>query len=99
MLRRRPRSRKSRNGVRESSSGSIVISMPRASSGVDSGSDSEGGINSLRLDIVIWGSSPFEAKREAARDANASAFAFAARRTWIILTSWSCASSWLTFSW
>lgn len=41
LLERRPHSRKSRNMVHQSSDGSVVISMPRTSSGIDSGGDSE----------------------------------------------------------
>lgn len=84
---RHSHSRKSRNGVRQSSNGSTVISMPKTSSGIDSGGDLEKGINSLRPNIVIWRSSPSEVERETVRGAKASTFAFVAHRTWSILTS------------
>lgn len=69
--------------------------MPKTSSGADSGDNSKRGINNLRPDIVMRRSSPLGIEREAARDTKASAFGFATRRTWSILTSWNCANSWL----
>lgn len=89
LSRRRPRSRKSRNGVRQSSNCSVVI-LPKTSSGADFGDNSERGINSLCPDIVMLHSSPLGVERDAARDAKAPAFAFAASRAWSILTSWGC---------